>query len=102
MWDIIENGPTIEEGGSSDGKRAPPKTDAERNIRQSETKGLSTLLLAIPNEYRPQFYLCANAKILQEALEKSISGRMSIKRNQKAILKQQYEHFLAGKNESNT
>ena len=102
MWDIIENGPTIDEGGSSDGKKAPPKTDAERKLRQTEMKALSTLLLAIPNEYQHQFYQCANAKVLQEALEKRFSGTKSTKRNQKAILKQQYENFLAGKNETMT
>ena len=63
MWDIIENGPTIDEGGSSYGKRAPPKTDVERKLRQTEMKALSTLLLAIPNEYQHQFYQCANAKM---------------------------------------
>ena len=51
MWDIIENGPAIEELGA-DGKRAPPKTELERKTRQNEMKALSTLLLAIPNEYQ--------------------------------------------------
>ena len=40
--------------------------------------------------------------ILWEALEKRFSGTKSPKRNQKAILKQQYENFLAGKNETMT
>ncbi|KAI3685385.1 hypothetical protein L6452_34627 [Arctium lappa] len=75
MWDIIEN-----ENGTSnvgeigaDGKRPPPKTDGERKMRQTEIKALSTLLLAIPNEYQHQFCNCADAKILWNALEKRFS-----------------------------
>ena len=60
------------------------------------------MLLAILNEYQHQFYHCANAKILWEVLEKRFSGTKSTKRNQKAILKQQCENFMAGKNESMT
>ena len=42
MWDIIENGPTSEGGTSVDGKTPPPKTEAERKVRQSEKKPLGT------------------------------------------------------------
>jgi hypothetical protein len=101
MWDIIENGPATEELGA-DGKRAPPKTELERKARQTEMKALSTLLLAIPNEYQHQFHKCADAKILWDALEKRFSGTKSTKRNQKDILRQQYENFMAGKNETMT
>ncbi|KAI3692411.1 hypothetical protein L6452_32226 [Arctium lappa] len=102
MWDIIENGPS--DGGKmdADGKRPPPKTDGERKMRQTEMKTLSTLLLAIPNEYQHQFCNCFDAQILWNALEKRFSGTKSTKRNQKAILKQQYENFLSTKNESMT
>ncbi|KAI3758279.1 hypothetical protein L6452_05837 [Arctium lappa] len=55
MWDIIENGPSEAGKIGADGKRTPPKTDAERKIRQTEMKALSTLLLAIPNEYQHQY-----------------------------------------------
>ncbi|KAI3692065.1 hypothetical protein L6452_31874 [Arctium lappa] len=102
MWDIIENGPS--DGGKmdADGKRHPPKTDGERKMRQTEMKALSTLLLAIPNEYQHQFCNCTDAQILWNALEKRFSGTKSTKRNQKAILKQQYENFMSTKNESMT
>ena len=72
MWDIIENG-TTSEGIGADGKRPPPKTDGKRKVRQSKMKALSTLLLAIPNEYQHQFHKCADVKILWEALEKRFS-----------------------------
>ncbi|KAI3771060.1 hypothetical protein L6452_02213 [Arctium lappa] len=100
MWDIIENGPS--DGGKmdADGKRPPPKTDGERKMRQTEMKALSTLLLAIPNEYQHQFCNCSDAQILWNALEKIFSGTKSTKRNRKAILKQQYENFMSTKNES--
>ncbi|KAI3770785.1 hypothetical protein L6452_01929 [Arctium lappa] len=102
MWDIIENGPFDAGKIGEDGKRTPPKTDADRKTRQTEMKALSTLLLAIPNEYHHQFCNCTDAQMLWNALEKRFSGTKSIKRNQKAILKQQYENFMSTKNESLT
>ncbi|KAI3758237.1 hypothetical protein L6452_05791 [Arctium lappa] len=84
------------------GKRTPPKTDAEKKVRQTEMKALSTLLLAIPNEYQHQFCNCTDAQMLWNALEKRFSGTKSTKRNQKAILKQLYENFMSTKNESMT
>ncbi|KAI3771618.1 hypothetical protein L6452_02784 [Arctium lappa] len=102
MWDIIENGPSNEGEMGADGKRPPPKTDGERKMRQTEMKALSTLLLAIPNEYQHQFCNYADARILWNAMEKWFSGTKSTKRNQKAILKKQYENFMSTKNESMT
>ncbi|KAI3746759.1 hypothetical protein L6452_09198 [Arctium lappa] len=102
MWDIIENGPSEARKIGPDGKRPPPKTDGERKIRQTEMKALSTLLLAIPNEYQHQFCNCTDAQILWNALEKRFTGTKSIKRNQRDVLKQQYENFTFSKNESMT
>ncbi|KAI3669231.1 hypothetical protein L6452_40458 [Arctium lappa] len=102
MWDIIENGPSEAGKIGPDGKRPPPKTDGERKIRQTEMKALSTLLLAIPNEYQHQFCNCTDAQILWNALEKRFAGTKSIKRNQRDVLKQQYENFTSSKNESMT
>ncbi|KAI3678517.1 hypothetical protein L6452_37813 [Arctium lappa] len=102
MWDIIENGPSDAGKSGEDGKRTPPKTDAERKTRQTEMKALSTLLLAIPNEYQHQFCNCTDAQMLWNSLEKRFSGTKSTNRNQKAILKQQYENFMSTKNESMT
>ncbi|KAI3769509.1 hypothetical protein L6452_00615 [Arctium lappa] len=102
MWDIVENGPSEEGKIGADGKRIPPKTDAERKNRQTEMKALSTLLLAISNEYQHQFCNCTDAQMLWNALEKRFSSTKSTKRNQKEILKQQYENFMSTKNESMT
>ncbi|KAI3770624.1 hypothetical protein L6452_01764 [Arctium lappa] len=102
MWDIIENGPSEAGKIGPDGKRPPPKTDGERKIKQTEMKALSTLLLAIPNEYQHQFCNCTDAQILWNALEKRFAGTKSIKRNQRDVLKQQYENFTSSKNESMT
>ncbi|KAI3669557.1 hypothetical protein L6452_40796 [Arctium lappa] len=102
LKDIIENGPSDAGKIGEDGKRTPPKTDAERKTRQTEMKALSTLLLAIPNEYQHQFCNCTDAQMLWNALENRLSGTKSTKRNQKAILKQQYENFMSTKNESMT
>ncbi|KAJ9549072.1 hypothetical protein OSB04_021615 [Centaurea solstitialis] len=101
MWDIIENGP-VEKKTTEEGVVAPPRTDADRKIRQTEMKALSTLLLAIPNEYQHQFSHCENAKVLWETIEKRFAGSKNTKRNQKAILKQQFENFASLKNETMT
>ncbi|KAJ9543722.1 hypothetical protein OSB04_023429 [Centaurea solstitialis] len=102
MWEVVENGPGTDEGAAEGGARPPPRSDADRKRRQTEMKALSTLLLAIPNEYQHQFSSCTDAKALWTALEKRFSGTKSTKRNQKAILKQQYENFTSLKNESMT
>ncbi|KAI3681022.1 hypothetical protein L6452_35803 [Arctium lappa] len=73
MWDIIENGPSDEGKIGADGKRTPSKMDAERKTRQTEMKALSTLLLAIPNEYQHQFCNCTDGQMLWNALEKRFS-----------------------------
>ncbi|KAJ9567313.1 hypothetical protein OSB04_003279 [Centaurea solstitialis] len=102
MWEVVENGPGTDEGVAEGGARPPPRSDADKKRRQTEMKALSTLLLAIPNEYQHQFSTYTDAKSLLIALEKRFSGTKSTKRNQKAILKQQYENFIALKNESMT
>ncbi|KAJ9565014.1 LOW QUALITY PROTEIN: hypothetical protein OSB04_000980 [Centaurea solstitialis] len=102
MWEVVENGPGVDEAAAEGGTRPPPRSDADRKRRQTEMKALSTLLLAIPNEYQHQFSTYTDAKSLWTALEKRFSGTKSTKRNQKAILKQQYENFTSLKNESMT
>ncbi|KAJ9548783.1 hypothetical protein OSB04_021326 [Centaurea solstitialis] len=102
MWEVVENGPGVDEAAAEGGARPPPRSDADRKRRQTEMKALSTLLLAIPNEYQHQFSTYNDAKSLWTALEKRFSGTKSTKRNQKAILKQQYENFTSLKNESMT
>ncbi|KAJ9552063.1 hypothetical protein OSB04_016108 [Centaurea solstitialis] len=102
MWEVVENGLGVNESAAEGGARPPPRSDADRKRRQTEMKALSTLLLAIPNEYQHQFSTYTDAKSLWTALEKRFSGTKSTKRNQKAILKQQYENFTSLKNESMT
>mgnify|MGYP003330837915 CR=1 FL=1 len=107
MWEIVEYGPRIPletEGEESSGgvkkKRGPPTSESERKERQIELKALSTLLLAIPNEYQRKFSTCVDAKELWDALEKRFGGTKATKRNQKDVLKQQYENFKASRNET--
>ncbi|KAJ9565362.1 hypothetical protein OSB04_001328 [Centaurea solstitialis] len=102
MWEVVENGPGTDEEAAEGGARPPPRSDADRKRRQTEMKALSTMLLAIPNEYQHLFSSCTDAKALWTALEKRFSRTKSTKRNQKAILKQQYENFTSLKNESMT
>ena len=57
-------------------------------------------MLAIPNEYQRKFSVCVDAKELWDALEKRFGGTKATKRNQKDVLKQQYENFKASKSET--
>ncbi|KAJ9566196.1 hypothetical protein OSB04_002162 [Centaurea solstitialis] len=102
MWEVVENGRGTDEEVAEGAARPPPRSDADRKRRQTEMKALSTLLLAIPNEYQHQFSSCTDVKALWTAIEKRFSGTKSTKRNQKAILKQQYENVTSLKNESMT
>ena len=98
IWEAIEYGTQYEQAYNTDGskiKPAAPRTEDERRIRQAEMKALSTLLLAIPNEYQHQFEKYTNSRELWNALEKRFEGTASTKRNQRSILKQQYENFGA-------
>ncbi|KAJ9539221.1 hypothetical protein OSB04_031954 [Centaurea solstitialis] len=99
LWEVVEHGPSVPEPAVAG---APPKSDADKKRKQTEMKALSTLLLVIPNEYQHQFCTCPDAKSLWNALEKRFSGTKSSKRNQKALLKQQYENFTSTKNASMT
>ncbi|KAJ9557079.1 hypothetical protein OSB04_011693 [Centaurea solstitialis] len=99
LWEVVEHGPSVPEPAVAG---APPKSDADKKRKQTEMKALSTLLLAIPNEYQHQLCTCPDAKSLWNALEKRLSGTKSSKRNQKALLKQQYGNFTSTKNESMT
>ncbi|KAJ9544878.1 hypothetical protein OSB04_024585 [Centaurea solstitialis] len=78
MWEVVENGPGTDEAVPEGAARPPPRSDADRKRRETEMKALWT------------------------AFEKRFSGTKSTKRNQKAILKQQYENFTSLKNESMT
>ncbi|KAJ9544783.1 hypothetical protein OSB04_024490 [Centaurea solstitialis] len=80
-WEVVENGPSAAEEAPEGAPRPPPRSDADRKKMQTEMKALSTLLLAIPNEYQHQFSNCTDAKALWTALEKRFSGTKSTKRN---------------------
>ncbi|KAJ9551882.1 hypothetical protein OSB04_015927 [Centaurea solstitialis] len=88
MWEVVENGPGVDEAVAEGGARPPPRSDADR-------KSFLILIIDPVNTY-------IDAKSLWTALEKRFSGTKSTKRNQKAILKQQYENFTSLKNESMT
>ena len=73
IWEAIEYGTPSEQAYNTDGskiKPSAPRTEDERRIRQAEMKALSTLLLAIPNEYQHHFDKYTNSRELWNALEK--------------------------------
>ena len=100
MWEAVEAGSKASSSLVINDKKEVPVNDAERKTKQSQMKALSTLLLAIPNEYQHHFSSIEDPKALWEALEKRFAGTKNTKRNQKAILKQQYENFSSVKTET--
>ncbi|GJT74653.1 hypothetical protein Tco_1041378 [Tanacetum coccineum] len=66
---------------------------------KNELKAKSTLLLAIPDEHLLKFYGIKDAKSLWEAIKTRFGGNKESKKMQKAILKQQYENFIASRSE---
>jgi hypothetical protein len=107
MWEVIMNGPKstplpgpdAKDTGKTSASTDIAITDTDRKNRHNEFQALSTLLIAIPNEYQHKFRNFTNAKLLWAALEKRFGGSESTKRNQRDILKQQFENFKANKGE---
>ncbi|GJS02631.1 hypothetical protein Tco_0319139 [Tanacetum coccineum] len=65
----------------------------EKLARKNELKARGTLLMALPNEHQLNFNTYKYAKTLMEAIKKRFGGNKESKKNQKILLKQQYENF---------
>ncbi|GJV70079.1 ribonuclease H-like domain-containing protein, partial [Tanacetum coccineum] len=62
--------------------------------RRLEVKARSTLMRGIPNEHQLKFNSIKDAKLLLEAVENRFGGNAATKKNQRNLLKQQYESFI--------
>ncbi|GKC83155.1 hypothetical protein Tco_1138872 [Tanacetum coccineum] len=100
LWEVIVNGdaPALvaSASGGTEGP-IPPKTAEQKLARKNELKAKSTLLLAIPDEHLLKFHGIKDAKSLWEAINTMFGGNKESKKIQKAILKQQYENFVASR-----
>ncbi|GJU93479.1 hypothetical protein Tco_1318235 [Tanacetum coccineum] len=61
--------------------------------------GVTTLMLAIPDEHLLKFHACRDAKSLWEAIKNRFGGNKESKKMQMTILKQNYENFTASSQE---
>ncbi|GJZ75277.1 hypothetical protein Tco_0639742 [Tanacetum coccineum] len=64
-----------------------------------EVKARSTLMMGIPNEHQLNFNSIKDAKKLLDAIEKRFGGNAATRKNQRNLLKQQYENFTAPSSE---
>ncbi|GKA25468.1 putative ribonuclease H-like domain-containing protein [Tanacetum coccineum] len=96
LWQVIMNGDepvqtTKDENGVE--TEVPPKTAQALLQRQKERKAKSTLLLAIPDEYKLRFHGIKDAKTLWATIKSRFGGNVKSKKMQKTVLKQQFENF---------
>ncbi|GJY13554.1 hypothetical protein Tco_0382863 [Tanacetum coccineum] len=80
LWEVIENG------------NAPPITKLVEGV---ELKARRTLLMGIPNEHQLKFNSIKDSKSLLQAIKKRFRVNAATKKNQRNLLKQQYENFTA-------
>ncbi|GJR02528.1 hypothetical protein Tco_0525512 [Tanacetum coccineum] len=101
LWEVIENGSTLPKTHMVECvmKVMPISTAEEKATRKLEVKAGSTLMMGIPNEHQLKFNSIKGAKLLLEAIEKSIGGNEATKKTQMNLLKQQYENFTAPSSE---
>ncbi|GKA55650.1 hypothetical protein Tco_0754722 [Tanacetum coccineum] len=96
-----KNGNTVPKTTVVEGveKVIPPTSGAEKAQKRLEVKARSTLMMGIPNEHQLKFNSIKDAKLLMEVIEKRFGGNATTKKNQRNLLKQQYEKFTAQSSE---
>ncbi|GJV41417.1 retrovirus-related pol polyprotein from transposon TNT 1-94 [Tanacetum coccineum] len=77
----------------------PITSTEEKDQRRLEVKSRSTLMIGIPNEHQLKFNSIKDAKKLLEAVKKRFGGNATTRKNQRNLLKQQYENFIAPRSE---
>ncbi|GJS96256.1 uncharacterized mitochondrial protein-like protein [Tanacetum coccineum] len=107
LWKVIENGDswvpiskTTEENGITTLKMSTPATVEEKIKKKNDVKDRGLLLMALLNEHQLTFSQYPDAKSMFAAIETRFRGNAATKKNQKTILKQQYENFSATSAES--
>nr|GEV65427.1 ribonuclease H-like domain-containing protein [Tanacetum cinerariifolium] len=102
LWEVILNGdspvPTrLVEGVA---QLVSPTTIEQKLARKNELKARETLLMALPDKHQLKFNSYKDAKSLIEAIEKRFGGNTETKKEQKTLLKQQFENFFGFTSES--
>ncbi|GJT24012.1 hypothetical protein Tco_0893949 [Tanacetum coccineum] len=97
LLEVIVNGDAPVVASASTEGPIPPKTAEQKITRKNKLKSKSTLLLAIPDEHLLMFHGIKDAKSLWEAIKTGFGGNKESKKMQKAVLKQQYENFIASR-----
>nr|GEU54838.1 hypothetical protein [Tanacetum cinerariifolium] len=99
LWDVIENGATLQkiitEGVVTE---MPITTTKEKAHRRLKVKAISNLIIGIPNDHL-KFDSIKDVKKLMEAVEKRFSGNAATRKTQRNLLKQQYKNFTAPSSE---
>nr|GEV30524.1 copia protein [Tanacetum cinerariifolium] len=72
----------------------------EKLDKKNKMKARGTLLMALPNKDQLKFHSYQDAKLLMEAIEKRYEGNKESKKDQRTLLKQQYENFAASSSKS--
>nr|GEV64657.1 hypothetical protein [Tanacetum cinerariifolium] len=70
-----------------------PTTVEQRLTKKNELKVRETLLMALLDKHQLNLNIHKDAKSLMEAIEKRFSRNKEIKKEQKTLLKQQYENL---------
>nr|GFC24563.1 ribonuclease H-like domain-containing protein [Tanacetum cinerariifolium] len=82
-------------GSASDGKkgRTVAVTTEDMQKRRNDVKARTTLLLALPDEYKLRFSKYKTAQELWAAILKTFGGNEATRKTKKNQLKQQYGNF---------
>ncbi|GJW12177.1 hypothetical protein Tco_1578004 [Tanacetum coccineum] len=91
---------TTQENGVLVIKMSVPATTEEKTNKKNDVKARSLLLMALPNEHQLTFSQYNYAKAMFAAIKIRFGGNEATKKNQKTLLKQQYENFSASSTES--
>ncbi|GJY56102.1 putative ribonuclease H-like domain-containing protein [Tanacetum coccineum] len=91
---------TTQENGITVTKMSTPATAEEKTNKKNDVKAKGLLLIALPNEHQLTFGHYPDVKSMFAAIETRFGGNAATKKNQKTLLKQQYENFSATSAES--
>ncbi|GKE53511.1 putative ribonuclease H-like domain-containing protein [Tanacetum coccineum] len=99
LWEVILNGNKVLKRTVGEVEQEYEPTSAEeKQDRRNKMKARGTLLMAILNKDQLKFHSYKDEKLLMEAIEKRYGGNKESKKDQRTLLKQQYENF-AGSSE---
>nr|GEU59974.1 hypothetical protein [Tanacetum cinerariifolium] len=101
LWEVILNGDSPIPTHVIEGvlQRVAPRTTEQRLARKYELKARGTLLMALLDKHQLKFNSHKDAKTLIKAIEKRFGRNTETKKDQKILLKQQFENFTGSSSE---